>query len=171
MATTAQVKMLQIMRKDAEVKDCGGSDRQEGCCEYHDQLRSLGVRSSKDLKNPGVDALKRWLVSRGARDTTQRHVDRWRLEIDRRYNRLHELSALLGDASGFSTQAQRWAFNERQCGLKWPQKLSDGNLIILGQKHYEARLREAIELACLLALLCSRAGVRVDELLPTERNV
>lgn len=165
MASGAQVRMLHVMRRDAGIEDCGRrQDRTAGCCEYHDQLQAIGVQSSSQLDNRGVDTLKRWLVARGARDTTQRHVDRWRLEIDRRYDRLHDLAALLGDHGSFSTQAQRWAFNERQCGLKWPQKLAHGNRIIVGQKHYEARLVDQLTIAVLLAVLCSRAGVRVDDL-------
>ncbi|MGZ5444581.1 MAG: hypothetical protein ACXW5U_19965 [Thermoanaerobaculia bacterium] len=165
MATRSQVQMLQILRRDAGVKECARrADRTVGCCEYHDRLRTLGVASSTDLDNHGVDALKRWLVGQGARDTTTRHIDRWRLEIDRRYDRLHALAVVAGDAGGFATQAQRWAFNERQCGLKWPQTSRHGQLIIEGQKHVEARLLDEIVVTVMLAILCTRAGVRVDDL-------
>jgi hypothetical protein len=153
MANTAQVRKIQIMRRDAGVQEQL----------YREQLRALGVESSKDLDNRGVDAMVRWLGAQGATDTTLR-VDAWKIEIERRYNELQRLGALAGDPGSFATPAQRWGFNRRQCGLSWPQSYAHGMRIIEGQKQLEKQFIAAIETEATLALIAIHCRRPIEDL-------
>jgi hypothetical protein len=136
MANAAQVRKIQIMKRDAGVSEAP----------YRQQLRTLGVESSKDLDNAGVDAMVSWLAGQGATDTTQRRPRRQRQPAATITPDQQQLIAQLYEQLEWPELSRQMGFNKRCTrsktspeGRSFPQTVSDAIKIIEGLKAMLAR--------------------------------